>query len=688
MSRAAMARVAGDAGDGRAAAPLLEQHIAEHAAAPRAVGHDIDLGLDPPLDPSGAERPLVSGSTGSVRWLFGALLTAVSGAAMMGAAVFGTTDAALRPGEASVAPLQSPARPAPAAQGAGAAAPPARGDKLVRPLDIALAKRTFRVPTTVRVDGRDVLQSRAYTRVTAPLEVYASPGRALPGFNPMVLISEANARSGFSAVTVQRDPDADVSISRAPLLGVERRFSADVLDDEAALAQAALAEAPTATATIAERPIVMLDRAFASTTFTDEAPITAQIPVSPFAKLEVRLVAENFLSLPKLSEAQHAVRIEETLVVIGTDAPLRAALASAEVPEVEADLAARALEDALGGKARPGQRLKLSFENAVSNTGAARRALVRVALYDDGVVRAIAARRDAGGFTVAPLPVRAAEAAKQDRGDRLTVFASIYETALRQGVPKDLIDELVRVYSYDVDFQRPAAATDQIEFFYAEPAPGSEETGELLFASISIGGQARRYYRFQPEDSAEADFYDADGRSARRFLLRMPLPSGELRSGFGWRRHPILGYMKMHTGVDWSNRVGTPILAAGNGVVIKAGWDGGYGRRVEIEHANGYITTYSHMSGFGDGIEEGRRVRQGQVIGYLGSSGLSTGPHLHYEVIVNDNFLDPMAIRLPRGRELENETLDAFKSQRERLVDLMDRADRAMTEGAPAPSAE
>ena len=156
--------------------------------------------------------------------------------------------------------------------------------------------------------------------------------------------------------------------------------------------------------------------------------------------------------------------------------------------------------------------------------------------------------------------------------------------------------------------------------------------------------------------------------------MRKPIAEGELRSGFGYRRHPVLGYTKMHTGVDWSNRIGTPIMAAGNGTVIKAEWDSGYGRRVELQHANGYVTSYNHMSRFGRGVAPGARVRQGQVVGYVGSTGLSTGPHLHYEVIVNGHFVDPMKIRVPRGRELEGRTLTEFKRQREQVEALIQRA--------------
>ena len=140
------------------------------------------------------------------------------------------------------------------------------------------------------------------------------------------------------------------------------------------------------------------------------------------------------------------------------------------------------------------------------------------------------------------------------------------------------------------------------------------------------------------------------------------------------RRHPILGYYKMHTGVDWAAPIGTPILAAGNGVVIKAQWDSGYGRRVEIQHANGYITTYNHMSGFARGIVEGLRVKQGQTVGFLGSTGLSTGPHLHYEVMVNGHFVDPMRVKLARTREFDGKLLSEFKKERDRIDFLMAKA--------------
>jgi murein DD-endopeptidase MepM/ murein hydrolase activator NlpD len=195
-----------------------------------------------------------------------------------------------------------------------------------------------------------------------------------------------------------------------------------------------------------------------------------------------------------------------------------------------------------------------------------------------------------------------------------------------------------------------------------------------MFASLTISGEAKKFYRFQTPDDGVVDYYDEGGKSAKKFLVRKPVGSGILRSGFGFRRHPILGIAKMHTGIDWGAPTGTPIYASGNGTIEKAGWESGYGKYVRVKHANGYETAYGHMTAFARGIEPGVRVRQGQVIGFVGSTGLSTGAHLHYEILVNGRFVDPMRIKLPRGRVLDGPVLADFQRERGRLDNIMTRS--------------
>ena len=257
----------------------------------------------------------------------------------------------------------------------------------------------------------------------------------------------------------------------------------------------------------------------------------------------------------------------------------------------------------------------------------------------------------------------------------MTLYKSVYETALRNQIPKPIIEDLIRIYSYDVDFQRKVQPGDSFEVLYAgeDETPVADSRNDVLFAALTVGGEAKKFYRFQSPDDGIVDYYDESGKSAKKFLVRKPVAEGIMRSPFGIRRHPILGYTKMHTGVDWAAPTGTPIYAAGNGTIEKAGWESGYGKFVLLRHNNGYETAYGHMSAYARGIDEGKRVRQGQVIGFVGSTGLSTGSHVHYEIRVNGRFVDPMRIKLPRGRELQGPILNAFEQERERLDGIMAR---------------
>ncbi|HEX5508371.1 MAG TPA: M23 family metallopeptidase, partial [Pseudolabrys sp.] len=231
------------------------------------------------------------------------------------------------------------------------------------------------------------------------------------------------------------------------------------------------------------------------------------------------------------------------------------------------------------------------------------------------------------------------------------------------------------IYSYDVDFQRKVEPGDSFEVLYTgqDETAAADTRNEILFASLTVDGETKKLYRYQSPDDGITDYYDEAGKSAKKFLVRKPVTNGIMRSGFGVRRHPILGYVKMHTGVDWAAPTGTPVYAAGNGVVEKVGWESGYGKYIRLRHTNGYETAYGHMSAFARGIDEGTHVQQGQVIGFVGSTGLSTGSHLHYEILVNGRFVDPMRIKLPRGRVLEGQMLATFEQERERIDGIMAR---------------
>jgi murein DD-endopeptidase MepM/ murein hydrolase activator NlpD len=213
-------------------------------------------------------------------------------------------------------------------------------------------------------------------------------------------------------------------------------------------------------------------------------------------------------------------------------------------------------------------------------------------------------------------------------------------------------------------------AGDSLDVLYADDENG-DGRNEVRYVSLTVGGETKRYYHYQTADDGTYDYYDETGKSAKKFLVRKPVPTGIMRSGFGERNHPLLHYMKVHTGVDWAAPFGTPIFAAGNGAIEEIGVKGGYGKYVRLRHANGYETAYGHMTAFARGLNVGSRVRQGQVIGFVGSTGLSTGAHVHFEILINDRFVNPMTVKLPRGRVLDGISLALFEKSREQLDSLM-----------------
>ncbi|PPR49912.1 MAG: Murein DD-endopeptidase MepM [Alphaproteobacteria bacterium MarineAlpha5_Bin10] len=239
---------------------------------------------------------------------------------------------------------------------------------------------------------------------------------------------------------------------------------------------------------------------------------------------------------------------------------------------------------------------------------------------------------------------------------------SIYRDGVKNDIPHPILVNLIRLYSFDIDFQRDIRVDDQFMIYY-EVYLNEENRevayGDILYANLVLQNKNMEYFIF--ETSEGIDYFDRSGKNARKALMKTPIDGARLSSGFGMRKHPILGYNVKHKGLDFAAPTGTPIFAAGNGIIEYRGRNGAYGRYIRIRHNNSYKTAYAHLSGYRKGLGKGSRVTQGQIIGYVGSSGRSTGPHLHYEILYNNKQINPLKLKLPSGRELKNEELKKFQ---------------------------
>ena len=276
------------------------------------------------------------------------------------------------------------------------------------------------------------------------------------------------------------------------------------------------------------------------------------------------------------------------------------------------------------------------------------------------------ARAAEGGFTATE---RAVALQRTTAGAAGIIGRSLFVDGAEAGVPVPVLVELIRVYSWDVDFQRDIQPGDAFEVMYerfADDTGSIVHTGEIVYARLTLSGIRYPLYRHAGADG-EAAYFNHKGLSARKALMRTPIDGARLSSRFGKRRHPILGYTKMHRGTDFAAPRGTPIYAAGDGRVVEAGRNGAYGKYVRLRHNAEYSTAYAHMSRIAKGARKGRRVKQGQVIGTVGSSGRSTGPHLHYEIIKGGRRTNPMKVRMPSGRKLAGLELDLFDATRRQI---------------------
>jgi murein DD-endopeptidase MepM/ murein hydrolase activator NlpD len=643
----------------------------------------IDLGHEPPLSVDGTEAAVIDRRRVSVQWFSGTILTGLCGAALIGGAVFASLD-----GEMTFAKV--PERVEGALRGAfGASDKTAslrKSDRLPPPGESTAARNVVRVSTVTRVGNRDVMRVRPFIRISGNLSMTTSDLSAkIPPFNAQRMLSDVGAATPAASDDPNNadaaEPDAEVSFvtkDLAPVLPKAKLAAVIALDEVLMRVRDAsnwrgnsggvrytLANA-TADASGAQSDLKLA--------YAAEGTVS-----DPYAGFETRVVPENVTLLPKTkdqatggnpsNERVHVVKKGDSVSAILRD--------QGATPEE-----AKAIATTLGPRGRDGglkEGEKLRILMAPAGPGQ-RLQPYRVIVANESAVEAVAALSDIGKYVAVDVQSMNSVTDTADNSDDddddgtgVRLYQSIYETAMRNKVPPNVIEDMVRIYSYDVDFQRKVQPGDSFDVFFAGEDEGATitEKTEVLYAALTVGGETKKYYRFQTPDDAVVDYYDETGKSAKKFLVRKPVNNAIMRSGFGSRRHPILGYVKMHTGVDWATAYGTPIFASGNGVVEVAGVEGGYGKYVKLKHNNGYETAYGHMSAFAKGLEPGKRVRQGQVIGFVGSTGQSTGPHVHYEILVNGRFVDPMRIKLPRGRSLDGPLMAGFEKERDRLDAMM-----------------
>ena len=339
-----------------------------------------------------------------------------------------------------------------------------------------------------------------------------------------------------------------------------------------------------------------------------------------------------------------------------------------------ADEEAAAAEQALA-KVFPLKQIKAGQEVRLSFTRTADDETLNDASFQPSDTQEITISRKADGTYEASL--KAIPLVRARLAARLDIRSSLYDAGNRGGVPHAVMASLMRIYAHDVDFQRDLHPGDKLDILYDQPMTQNGKPvgdGAVIYAALTINDEVKPIYRVSFSDNT-IDYFNDHGQSVRRALLRTPVAAAHVTSGFGMRMHPLLGYSKMHKGVDFGAPIGAPIFAAGSGTIEEIGFKNGYGRYIRIRHNGKLETAYAHMSRFGAKMFRGANVRQGEVIGYVGMSGRATGPHLHFETLVNNMQVNPLSVNLPTGRILEGKLLASFKEGQGRIrhefVDLL-----------------
>lgn len=626
----------------------------EYQAALGALGHE------PPMI-GGARHNAPDRRELSARWMSGLALTAMTSIVLMGAALSAAVNGRIKP--TAVAEVNDLAMPRIAAFGdwvkARRVSPPRQA---ISPVD----RRRMNVSTIAKLDNEDVVRSVPFVHVKMALAAGLDQTLDYPSLETLDVFAEDEATLGAGAGLIYgATVESDVSLRT-----IDFPFDTAVFEESTALsAVEAEQEARVVEVALRELPVGKL-RAAHPLRFGVVGPV---MPIS--AAYRVRIVPENV----SISSSRHEARQEfsDEVISIDSDRSIADAFASSGHSGGDAMKMAAALAGITNTTAlKAGRVLRIG-----ALTRSDQVSVVRASVYENGQHSATVALNDRNEVVAADEPDLHPAASRmngetqqpvQARADLPKLYDAIYRAAVLYGLTPQLTRQLIRLLSTEVDYEAKLDADDRLDVFFSNPGENDRATeqSELYFVRSAFGGSYRTFYRHETDDGA-IEYFGPEGRSADQFLLRNPVPDAKFESGFGMRRHPILGYSRMHTGVDWSAPQGTPILASGDGVVEETGWQEGYGLQTLIRHPNGYATSYSHQSAIADGIVAGGRVQQGDIIGFVGATGLATGNHLHYEVIVNDAKVDPMRIRLPDSRILRGSQLDAFLAERDRMDTLL-----------------
>ena len=635
---------------------------------------------------SGGLKDLYSADTaearggGRFRWFFSTCLAAAVGSVAIIAAIFGASDshesrtAGLMPALRKMSTDIQSERPLAPIVSDGLAWATPKSDRLEATTGAMVTRYIVQESLRQRRGSREYIQNKPYARVLARLAaVRADSVGAIPAFNPVRLYGNATplGETDEDAPTAATSSATGISLRVVELLGsilpVEDGQELDIRE-VTDLVQRAREQARDA---LTMRPGFLPEGAEEvgrANKKEAEAPLPSNTTVLEKSGGEQE---DDAADIEGRQIRTHKVGRGDTLTRILQQAGADAQLARSMVEAARGTFTDRDLS--------AGFLVEITLEPSLINPE--QLAPVRYAVYDTrGTHRLSVERSPAGELVASAAPLwnneRASQANGSERQTTASLYAALYQTALSQGIEPETIQQILRLHAHETDFRRRARVTDELELFFdvREEGRGEEQLGELLYSAITSAGESQRYFRFRTSDGL-VDYYDADGNNSRKFLIRQPVRGDQARltSGFGVRYHPLLNTRKLHSGVDWATPIGTPIAAAGNGVIEEAGHKGQYGNYIRIRHANGYQTAYAHMSRLAPGAAPGVRVRQNQIIGYSGNTGFSTGPHLHYEVLINNQFVDPLSIQMPRERRLTGRQLAEFQKERARIEDLLRR---------------